>query len=75
MPSTRFILQIAELIVAILLMTAILIQNKGAGLGEVMGGSGAIFTTKRGAEKRLHQITIALSILFFGIAFVIILLQ
>lgn len=61
-------LQIAQLIVAILLMLAILLQSRGAGLSGVFGGAGSIYRTKRGIEKTLFVATIVLAILFFGIA-------
>lgn len=56
------------MIVSILLITAILLQARGTGLGAGMGGDGAVFRTKRGIEHKLQLITIVLSILFFGIA-------
>lgn len=61
-------LQIIQIIIAILLMVAILLQNKGAGLSGVFGGGGEIFRTKRGMEKYLFVITIILAIIFFAIA-------
>lgn len=45
-------------------------QSGGAGLGSIFGGDGGINRTKRGAEKKLHEITVALAILFLGIALV-----
>jgi len=41
-------------------------QSKGAGLSSVLGGSGAIYSTKRGVEKMLFYVTIVTAILFFG---------
>ena len=57
-------LKIFQIVVSILLMLVILVQNKGSGLGATFGGSGTIVTTKRGAEKVVHRITIVLAILF-----------
>ncbi|RMD50800.1 preprotein translocase subunit SecG [Candidatus Parcubacteria bacterium] len=62
------ILDIIQLILAILLTAAVLIQNQGAGLGGVFGGEGGVYRTKRGAEKKLYITTIVLAILFFGVA-------
>lgn len=62
------ILNIIQLIFAVLLMTAILIQARGSGLGAALGGGGNVYRTKRGIEKRLHNATIILAILFFGIS-------
>ncbi len=62
------LIQIAQVIIAILLMLAILFQNRGAGLSGVFGGSGDVFRSKRGAEKMLFNATIVLAVLFFAIA-------
>lgn len=62
------ILNIIQIISAILLVAAILLQNRGASVGGVFGGEGAVFQTKRGVEKKLFILTIILSIIFLGIA-------
>ncbi len=59
-----FWIKIAQIIVAILLMVAILMQNRGAGLGSVFGGSGGVYLTKRGLEKKLFIATIVLAAVF-----------
>lgn len=61
-------LQIFQIIVAVLLILAILLQNRGTGLSGVFGGSDNVFRTKRGVEKSLFTATIILSILFFAIS-------
>lgn len=52
----------------------VLVQNRDGGLSASMGGSESFQTTRRGAEKILHQATIALSVLFLinALAFVLI---
>jgi protein translocase SecG subunit len=62
------ILNILQIILAILLVGSILMQAQGTGLGAGFGGEGNVYRTKRGVEQKLHQITILLSILFFGIS-------
>ena len=62
------IITIIQLILAFLLVAAILMQNRGSGLGSVFGGEGNVFRTKRGIEKKLHTTTIALAILFLGVS-------
>lgn len=57
------VIQIAS---AILLMAAILVQNRGTGVSELFGGGGNVYRTKRGLEKILFTSTIILSIIFFG---------
>jgi len=59
-----FWIKIVQVIVAVLLMVAILMQNRGAGLGGVFGGSGGVYLTKRGLEKKLFMATIALAAIF-----------
>ncbi|MFH1631926.1 MAG: preprotein translocase subunit SecG [bacterium] len=61
-------LNIIQIILAVLLIGAILIQARGGGLGAVFGGEGNVFRTKRGIEKKLHTTTIALAILFLGVS-------
>ncbi|MEK7496588.1 MAG: preprotein translocase subunit SecG [Patescibacteria group bacterium] len=61
-------LQIAQLVISILLIVAILLQNRGAGLGGIFGGEGNVYRTKRGAEKIIFTATIVLAFAFFGLA-------
>ncbi len=66
MKTTIYILQI---VVAVLLITLILVQQKGSGLGMAFGGSSTIYRTKRGAEKIIFRATIVLAVLFLAISF------
>jgi preprotein translocase subunit SecG len=58
---------VAQIILSVALVTAIILQSKGAGLGGLTGGSegGGVFRARRGVEKLLFNITIGLSIAFF----------
>lgn len=67
-------LQIFQIIIAILLMLAVLLQNRGVGLSGVFGGSGHVYRTKRGLEKKLFILTIILAVLFLLISLAVILL-
>ncbi len=60
--------QISQIIIAILLALAILLQNRGVGLSGIFGGGGNIYRTKRGLEKILFIATIALAVIFFAVA-------
>ncbi|CAN5460517.1 hypothetical protein BH10PAT3_BH10PAT3_8930 [soil metagenome] len=62
------LIQIIQLVVAVLLVASILMQNRGTGLSGVFGGSSGVYRTKRGVEKVLFIATIVLSVLFFGLA-------
>jgi len=61
-------LQIAQPIIAILLIVSILLQNRESGLSGVFGGGGTVFRTKRGLEKILFTATIVLAVIFIGIS-------
>ncbi len=63
-------LQIVSIIVSVVLIILILLQVKGGALGSLLGGDagGGIARTRRGLEKTLFQITIALSIAFLTIS-------
>ena len=59
-------LNIALIITSIALIASVIIQSKGVGLGGLTGGdTGGVFTARRGIEKTLFWITIGLSVLFF----------
>ncbi len=66
------ILSIVEIVLAVFVVTAILLQQRGTGMGGAFGGGGGdtgnIFATRRGAERILFLSTIVASILFFSIA-------
>lgn len=55
-----------QLVVSILLITSVLLQSRGAGVGGLFGGSDDVFRAKRGVEKFLFGFTIFLAVLFIG---------
>ena len=61
-------IKIAQIVVSILLIVAILSQSRGTGLGSAFGGSGGVYLTKRGLEKKLFIATIILAVLFFSLS-------
>ncbi len=63
-------LLITQVVSGLLLSLSILIQEKGAGLGEAISGSASMSfqTQKRGAERVLSNITILLLIVFVGVS-------
>lgn len=68
-------LDIAMIITSIALIASVIMQSKGAGLGGLSGAdSGGFFTARRGIEKTLFRLTIGLSILFFAISIVTVLI-
>lgn len=63
------ILQVITVGSATLMIIAILLQQRGASLGAGFGGSSELYTTRRGLDKNLFEVTI-----FLAIAFVLLIL-
>lgn len=49
---------------AILMVAAILLQQRGASLGAGFGSSGEFYTTRRGFDKNLFDVTIVFAVIF-----------
>jgi len=66
------ILNISQIVIAVLLVATILLQQRGAGGSAIFGGGsgGTSYYTKRGFEKILFIATIILAGLFIITAFV-----
>lgn len=64
------ILNIVQVVLAVLLVGAVLLQARGTGVGLAFGGDGNVYRTRRGIEKKLHVATIVIAILFFGVSLV-----
>lgn len=58
------ILQVITVGSAVLMMLAILLQQRGASLGAGFGGSNELYTTRRGLDKNLFEATVVLSVIF-----------
>ena len=71
------ILPYAQIIVSVVLVTAILLQQSAAGLGGALGGGdgGTMHHTRRGFEKFLFVLSIILGILLAVLAFLAILIK
>lgn len=59
---------IAQVVIAALLVASILLQAKGSGLGQAFGGGETVFTTRRGPEKVIFTVSIFLSMMFMAIS-------
>ncbi|MDX2775758.1 preprotein translocase subunit SecG [Streptomyces caniscabiei] len=62
--SIDSILQTITVGSAILMIIAILLQQRGASLGAGFGSSGELYTTRRGLDKNLFEVTIILAVVF-----------
>ncbi len=70
------VLNIAIIIVSIALIVSVLLQSKGIGLGGLAGGdTGGVYTQRRGIEKVMFYITIALSVVFLLLALISVLIS
>lgn len=58
------ILQIVTIGSALLMILAILLQQRGASLGAGFGSSGELYTTRRGLDKNLFEASIVLAVIF-----------
>jgi preprotein translocase subunit SecG len=58
------LLQIVTIVSAVLMSICILLQARGASLGAGFGSSGELFTTRRGIDKSLYEVTIVLAVVF-----------
>ena len=61
-------ISIAQIVLSIALILAILFQVRGGGLGGIFGQPDTVYRTKRGVAKTLFQITIVLIILFIVVS-------
>ncbi len=67
MKTIEAILPYIQIVLAVVLITAILLQRTGAQIGGAFGGSdnfSSAYHTRRGFEKTLFIITIVVAILF-----------
>jgi len=55
---------VAQMVLSVALILAVLLQVRGGGLGGIFGQADTVYRTKRGVEKTLFQITIVLVALF-----------
>ena len=68
-------LNIALIIISVLLIVSVIMQSKGAGLGGLTGAdTGSVFTARRGVERTLFRLTIVLSVLFFVLVMILVVL-
>lgn len=57
-----------QLILAVLLTGAVLLQQRGTALGGTFAGEGTVYSSRRGVEKYLFYITIVLAFGFIVVA-------
>ena len=57
-------LVVAQGLLAVALIAAILLQQRGTGLGGAFGGEVTAYRSRRGIERTLFRLTIGLAVLF-----------
>jgi preprotein translocase subunit SecG len=57
-------LVVAQGILAVALIAAILLQQRGTGLGGAFGGEVTAYRSRRGIERTLFRLTVGLAVLF-----------
>jgi len=62
--TIQTILQIITVGSAILMILSILLQQRGATLGAGFGSSGELYTSRRGLDKNLFEVTIVFAVIF-----------
>ncbi len=62
--NLNIILQTVTVASSILMIVSILLQQRGASLGAGFGSSGELYTTRRGLDKNLFEVTVVLSVIF-----------
>ena len=58
------ILQIFTIGSAVLMVVSILLQQRGATLGAGFGASGELYTTRRGIDKNLFEVSVVFAVIF-----------
>jgi preprotein translocase subunit SecG len=58
------ILFYSQIIVSVVLIVLVAIQQRGTALGAGFGGGGEVYSTKRGAQKKIYYATVAVGTIF-----------
>ena len=67
MPTYLFI---AQIVLSVALVLAVLLQVRGGGLGGIFGQPDTVYRTRRGVERTLFQLTVILVVLFLIVSLV-----
>jgi protein translocase SecG subunit len=64
----RDFLSLAQILISALLIVLVLLQVRGTGFGAALGGQDYTFRTRRGIQRSLHRLTIAVVAIFLLIS-------
>ena len=59
---------IAQIVLAVAVVMAVLLQVRGGGLGGIFGQPDSVYRTRRGLERTLFRFTIILAALFVAVS-------
>lgn len=59
---------VAQMVLSVALVVAVLLQVRGGGLGGIFGQPDSVYRTKRGVEKVIFQLTLVLVVLFAAVS-------
>ena len=63
------IVSILQIVIAIAIIGLVIMQQRGGGgLGSAFGQESGAYSTQRGIQKKIFRFTLALSVLFIGLA-------
>jgi len=57
-------LNVVQIIISIALIAVVLLQSKGSGWSGAVSTDTSVFSTRRGLEKTLFNVTVVLAVLF-----------
>ena len=61
-------LVVAQMVLSVALVMAVLLQVRGGGLGGIFGQPDSVYRTKRGVEKVIFQLTLVLVVWFVAVS-------
>lgn len=64
------LLQISQILIALAVGTAILLQARGTGLSSTFGGESTAYRSRRGLERTLFRLTVVLIVVFVIVSLV-----
>jgi preprotein translocase subunit SecG len=67
-------LNVTQILISIVLMVLILMQSRGGGFTGTSQDQTTVFRTRRGIEKTIFQLTLAMAVVFVAVSIAIVLI-
>ena len=68
-------LNVVQIILSVALISLVILQSKGGSLNRMFGGEGGVYKTRRGLERTLFNVTVALIVAFFAFSLLSVIFQ